>query len=89
MFTIVDGRAEPRGPAFLKWRHNYRRGDEETFRLTKARKPGDRVYFDPGPGLRVSGTLKDWKEAGMAVVEIDPDDRALVNTQTIMEVPVR
>lgn len=65
-----------------------RHGDEEVVRLSKKSKPGNRVYFDPGPGLRVSGVLKDFESEGMAVIEIDSEDRQLVNSKTIMKVPV-
>jgi hypothetical protein len=65
-----------------------RRGDEEVVRLSKHTEPGSRVYFDPGPGMRISGVLKDWKMCGMAIIEVDVEDRHLVKQRTIMEVPV-
>lgn len=71
------------------WRTNRRRGDEEVVVLSRQSSPGDRVYFDPGPGMRVSGVLKDWDAEGMAVIEIDSEDRQLVNSKTIMQIPVR
>ncbi len=80
----------------------YRRpGDEEVFRLSKKSRPGERVFLDIGPGLRISGKLKEFKEESLAVVEVDAEDRpfrdhpqvdrnlvAIVNA-AILEIPIR
>lgn len=75
-------------PPTNAWRKSARRGDDEVVRLSIHCELDTRVYFDPGPGLRISGVLKDWTMGGMAIIEVDSEDRALVNSQTIMQVPV-
>lgn len=71
-------------------------------KLTRQCQRGDRVHFDPGPGIRLSGVLKDWDADGMAVIEVDTDDRVaryrklrgglkidLPQIANIMRIPVR
>ena len=80
----------------------FRQGDGLLYKLTRDSQRGDRVYFDPGPGVRLSGELKDWEADGMAVIEVDADDRAakhrklkgslkidLPQIANIMRIPVR
>lgn len=84
----VETRVSGRFTRNSHWRANSRANDEEVQQLTKHNKPGDRVYFDPGPGLRISGTLKDYENENLAVIEVDSEDRAFVGNKTIMKVPV-
>lgn len=77
-----------------KWRCNPRQNDGLIEKLTKASQVGDHVYCDPGPGVRVSGILKEWEKENLAVVEIDPDDRGIhiplyeKTVLSIMKIPV-
>jgi hypothetical protein len=56
------------------------------------------VFLSLGPGLRVSGKLKEWKEERLAVVQMDAMDgqyrdhpvakKGCVKQNNILEVPV-
>lgn len=87
----------PVGTGYWRAIHRRRKGDGLIERLTSRSQPGDRVYFDPGPGVRVSGVLKEWQD-GEAVIEVDMDDRGMPSNakhkqfgpvQNIMRVPVK
>ena len=94
-FVNISRCSSERGPAgFGGWRF-FRRGDSRVTMLTRGSARGDKVYFDAGPGNRISGTLKAWEEGYVAVVETDLADRGLrqypgfPEIGAIFRVPVR
>jgi len=56
-----------------RWRPNWKDSDVEIAKLSASAKPGDKVYFDPGPGVRCVGKFKDWDSEGVAIVELYED----------------